>query len=223
MLQIPIPALELTRLNTLRIPEKKLWDLGYTRVAGIDEAGRGPLAGPVVAAACIIPDGIWFIGVNDSKKLTAQKRHSLYEEIISHPKISFGIGIANVNEIDQINIYQATRLAMRLAVQKIAHQPDYLLVDGNMALNEIPIPSQSLIQGDAKSYSIAAASILAKETRDRLMMEIDKEWPQYGFAKHKGYGTQEHLKALSEHGPCLHHRKSFEPVAILYQNLISTS
>ncbi len=205
---------EQKRLDALCSLEKELRRQGYSYIVGVDEAGRGPLAGPVVAAACYIPDGIWFFGVNDSKQLTPDRRAELYEQIVSHTEVHFGVGVATVEQIDKINIYQATLWAMRQAVLSLKITPHYLLVDGT-ALPETTFPSSAVVQGDASSYSIAAASIIAKEYRDRLMVELDKEWPHYGFGKHKGYGTPEHLKALKSHGPSPHHRKSFEPVKTL--------
>ena len=190
--------------------ERKALDAGYSVIAGIDEAGRGPLAGPVVAAACLFSLDTYIEGVNDSKKLSPKKRERLYGEILSLP-IGYGIGIIDVATIDEINIYQATLRAMEEAVKALSTAPDYLLVDG-MPLNSLGIPSEKIIKGDTKSHTIASASILAKVTRDMMMQEYDIRWPEYGFAKHKGYGTRQHIEALKKHGPCPIHRLTFEPI-----------
>lgn len=195
--------------------ERKSRENGFKILAGIDEAGRGPLAGPVVAAACIIAEDVFFAGVDDSKKLTAKKRAELFEQITQHPRIHYGIGIMDAETIDQINIYQATIQAMLQAFSKLAVPPDKILVDGMKLENDLRIPYEKIIQGDAKSQSIAAASIIAKETRDRMMCEYDRQWPQYGFKRHKGYGTAEHLAAIELHGPCPIHRMTFSPLCLL--------
>ena len=191
---------------------------GHQNIAGIDEAGRGPLAGSVVAAALILPkvflSGKWpstWDGLTDSKKLSAKKRDYFFELLREHPDCHFGIGKADAQEIDQINILQATYCAMRRAVENLPAPADFLLVDGR-PVPDLPKPSQNIIKGDSKSLSIAAASIIAKVTRDREIHEADKLYPQYGFAKHKGYGTKHHLEALKEHGPCPIHRQTFKPV-----------
>lgn len=189
---------------------------GYRNIAGVDEAGRGPLAGPVVAAACIIPSDVWIEGINESKKVTPNKREVLYEHITSHPDIKHGVGVVSSQEIDRINIYQATIVAMLQAVENLLSPPDYLLVDG-LQLNHQKIPSQKIIRGDEQSHSIAAASILAKVIRDRLMMEYHKQWPQYGFDSHKGYGTKKHLAAIKNHGACPIHRLTFAPFKGTYE------
>lgn len=204
---------ETLRLIELTRFESEALNLGYRFIAGVDEAGRGPLAGPVVAAACLIPNGIFLPGVDDSKKLTPKKRASLFEAIKSEPRIHYGVGVISSEEIDRVNIYQATILAMLAAINALKIPPDYLLVDG-MQLPHPSIPVQKIIKGDAKSQSIAAASIIAKETRDALMDQYDEQWPRYGFKKHKGYGTEMHMAALFEHGPCPIHRRSFEPVVL---------
>lgn len=191
--------------------EEEAYRKGYRLLCGIDEAGRGPLAGPVVAAACIIPRGYAIEGVNDSKQLTPKVRERLFEQLTNDPLIIYAVGIIDAPEIDRINIYQATIVAMLQAVAKLSTQPDYLLVDGLL----LPHPSlfaEKIIRGDALSHTIAAASIIAKVTRDHMMLEYDCQWPQYGFAKHKGYGTKKHLEALHLHGPCPIHRRSFSPV-----------
>lgn len=187
--------------------EKMLWEKGYKLVGGIDEAGRGPLAGPVVAACVILPPGLVIEGIDDSKKLTSAKREELYD-IIMESAVSAGIGIADNNTIDKINIFQAAKEAMIKACTMCRRDPDYLLIDA-MALNEIPIPQKSIVGGDAKSQSIAAASIIAKVYRDREMEKMDLKYPGYGFAKHKGYGTEEHIKAIKTLGLSPIHRRSF--------------
>lgn len=178
--------------------------------AGVDEAGRGPLAGPVVAAAVILifPEGL--DGLNDSKKLTAKKRKSLYREIISRQLV--GIGFADEKEIDTINILQASLLAMKRAVLDLCVSPAGLLIDGTFTTDLSSLTQKTVIEGDAKSASIAAASVVAKVVRDAWMEKCDLEYPLYSFAKHKGYGTQIHMEALAQHGPCKIHRRSFEPV-----------
>jgi ribonuclease HII len=202
---------ELFRLQKMSANEDRLRAKGFTRIAGIDEAGRGPLAGPVVAAACILPPGALFNHLNDSKLLSAAQRETLFSQITKTPNISFGIGIVDIETIDQINILQATFLAMRKAVEALKVAPDYLLIDGNQ-LPYFTIPTQAIVKGDSLSVSIAAASILAKVTRDRIMDDLDQKWPEYGFKRHKGYATAKHLAAIAEHGPSPIHRKSFDPV-----------
>ena len=176
-------------------------------VCGTDEAGRGPLAGPVVAAACILPDGLIIEGLDDSKKLTEKKRERLFDEICESA-VSYCIALSTPEEIDEINILEASLLAMRRAVAGLSCTPDLILVDGNIDRG-FPICAKAVIGGDAKSQSIAAASILAKVTRDRLCEELDLEYPQYGFKKHKGYPTKAHKLAVYEYGPCPEHRRSF--------------
>ena len=198
-------ALERVRLEGMREFENKYSDLAY--VAGIDEAGRGPLAGPVVAAAVILPKDIFLPFLNDSKKVTEKRRDVLFDEIKQNA-IAYGIGIASNTLIDEINILQATYEAMREAVNALEKTPDVLLVDA-VHIPDINIKQVGIVKGDAKSVNIAAASILAKVTRDRLMAEYDKIYPEYGFASNKGYGTVTHIAALKEIGPCAIHRKSF--------------
>lgn len=183
---------------------------GYHAVAGVDEAGRGPLAGPVVASAVILRKDVEIQGVNDSKTLSSAKREELYS-IILERAVAVGVGIADNVLIDRINILQATLDAMKMAIMNMAVTPDYLLVDG---ITPIPlsIPQKTIKKGDSASFSIAAASIVAKVTRDRLMVSYDRQFPVYGFAKHKGYGSASHLAAIAEHGPCEIHRKSFRGV-----------
>ena len=185
---------------------------GATRVAGIDEAGRGPLAGPVVAAAVWLAPSLRIKGINDSKQLTAAKREALAEELQVHPDVAYGIAVVDAEEIDRVNILQATYVAMRRAVNALAPAPDFLLVDGR-PVPDLPKPSKAIVKGDAKSASIAAASILAKVHRDALMAAYDAEFAGYGFARHKGYGTAAHLEALDRLGACPIHRRSFSPVA----------
>lgn len=178
--------------------EKELWDAGYEFVCGVDEAGRGPLCGPVVAAAVILPRGLYLEGLNDSKKLTAKKRDALYDQIIESA-LAYAIEEGSVEEINSTNILEATMNAMRRAVSNLKVSVSFALVDGNIARN-FPIDAKPVIGGDAKSPSIAAASILAKVTRDRLCIEMDKQFPMYGIAKHKGYGTKDHMAALRKYG-----------------------
>ena len=198
-------ALERVRLEGMREFENKYSDLAY--VAGIDEAGRGPLAGHVVAAAVILPKDIFLPFLNDSKKVTEKRRDVLFDEIKQNA-IAYGIGIASNTLIDEINILQATYEAMREAINALEKTPDILLVDA-VHIPDINIKQVGIVKGDAKSVNIAAASILAKVTRDRLMAEYDKIYPEYGFASNKGYGTATHIAALKEIGPCAIHRKSF--------------
>lgn len=198
-------ALERQRLEGMREFENKYSDLGA--VAGIDEAGRGPLAGPVVAAAVILPKDIFLPFLNDSKKVTEKRRDVLFDQI-KQEALAYGIGIASNALIDDINILQATYEAMREAISKLNKTPDILLVDA-VHIPDINIKQVGIVKGDAKSVNIAAASILAKVTRDRLMAEYDKIYPEYGFASNKGYGTATHIAALKEIGPCAIHRKSF--------------
>lgn len=187
--------------------EHQAHEQGFTVVCGVDEAGRGPLAGPVCAAAVILPDGLVIEGLDDSKKLTEKKRDALYD-VIKENAISYGIAFASVEEIEKLNILQATFLAMKRAVESLEVKPDLALVDGNQK-PPLDIQARTLVKGDAKSPSIAAASILAKVTRDRLMSEIAEEYPQYEFPKHKGYGTKLHYEKIMEHGISPVHRRSF--------------
>lgn len=187
--------------------EKKYTDAGYQYICGVDEAGRGPLAGPVCAAAVILPLDADIPGLNDSKKLSDKKRRELFP-IICEKAIAYGIAFADHNEIDEINILQATYLAMERAINQLSVKADFALIDGNRA-KDFGIPLETVVGGDGLSASIAAASILAKVTRDDYMLEMDKEYPQYAFAVHKGYGTKVHYAALSEHGPSPIHRMTF--------------
>lgn len=193
----------------LLLHERNLNKAGYRRIAGIDEAGRGPLAGPVVAAAVILKDYKFKADIDDSKKLSAKKRDRAYDEIIE--KAIVGVGMVDEKVIDRINIYRATINAMELAVSDLELPPDYVIVDGRMKL-ATKCPIKCIIHGDSLSLSIAAASIIAKVTRDRIMIEYDREYPHYGFAKHKGYGTKEHMAAIKNHGPSPIHRFTFRPV-----------
>jgi len=187
--------------------EHQAQEQGFNVVCGVDEAGRGPLAGPVCAAAVILPDGLVIDGLDDSKKLTEKKRDMLYD-VICEEAISYGIAFASVEEIEEMNILQATFLAMKRAVESLSVKPDLALVDGNQKPS-LDIQARTLVKGDAKSPSIAAASILAKVTRDRLMTEIAEQYPQYEFPKHKGYGTKLHYEKIMEHGISPVHRRSF--------------
>lgn len=205
---------ELKRLQELNIFEDAARQQGFSLIAGIDEAGRGPLAGPVVAAACVIPQGVYLPGIDDSKKLSPLKRAELFQLIQNNEQIIYAVGIISPEEIDRHNIYQATILAMLQAVSKLTAHPEVLLVDG-LLLPHPSIPSQKIIKGDSKSQSIAAASVIAKETRDRLMEEYHLAWPEYGFHQHKGYGTEKHLDAIHRYGSTPIHRLSFEPLKSL--------
>ncbi len=207
---------ELERLTNLKKEEKEFYKKGIKLIAGIDEAGRGPLAGPVVVACCIMPENSMIEGINDSKKISEKKRENLYE-IITNEAISYGIGIINQTEIDEINILQATKKGLTIAIkeaeEKLAkkglQKPEVILVDALTKIDTDGIPYKSIIHGDAISYSIACASIIAKVTRDRIMRKWDEVYPQYGFEAHKGYGTAKHINALKEYGPCPLHRKTF--------------
>jgi ribonuclease HII len=192
--------------------ERALRARGFSLVAGVDEAGRGPLAGPVVAAAVILPDSFQLDGLTDSKKVPAAKRERFFASLTTHTAVVWSTGHADVAEIDRLNILRATHLAMARAIEALPQRPDHALVDG-LPVRGLPVDHTALVQGDALSLSIAAASIIAKVTRDRLMVELDAGYPQYGFARHKGYGVREHLKALRHHGPCPVHRRTFQPVA----------
>ena len=187
--------------------ENELYDSGIAYLCGVDEAGRGPLAGPVCAAACILPRGLQIEGLNDSKKLTEKRRAALYD-VIAEKAVSYGIAFATVEEIEELNILGATYLAMNRAIAQLTVTPELALIDGNRNAG-IGYPSRTVIHGDALCADIAAASILAKVTRDRLMLELAKDYPQYGFEKHKGYGTKAHYAAIREYGPSPVHRPSF--------------
>lgn len=193
--------------------ERSARQAGYLRIAGLDEAGRGPLAGPVVAAAVILPEGLLIAGLTDSKQVPEKERERLFD-VIRGQAAGFGIGIADERLIDEVNILQASIVAMERALAGLDPAPDYLLIDA-LTLPRCPLPQNGIIKGDCRSHSIAAASILAKVTRDRLMLELHERHPLYRFDKHKGYGTREHMNMLRKHGPCDAHRKTFSPVAEL--------
>lgn len=194
--------------------EKQLLRKGFKLIAGADEAGRGPLAGPIVAAAVILPADCSIKGLDDSKKLSPQKRERLFVQI-KKKALAIGIGIINHVIIDRINIGQANSLAIKKAIENLKILPGFVLLDGSKLKIDSPVPLRGIAGGDAKCNSIAAASIIAKVTRDRLMKEYHKKYPFYGFARHKGYGTPQHLEALKEYGPCAIHRRSFSPVSAL--------
>ena len=199
---------EETRLLQLKEKENELREKGFKFICGIDEAGRGPLAGPVVVASVIMPADPMIEGVNDLKKISAKQREELYEKIIKEA-ISYGVAIIGQDEIDEVNILNATKKGLTISLQELTQKPDLILVDALNHIDTLGIPYDSIIKGDAKCYSIAAASIIAKVTRDRIMREWDKIYPEYGFEKHKGYGTASHIKAIREFGLCPIHRKTF--------------
>ena len=192
--------------------EKKLRAIGVAHIAGIDEAGRGALAGPVVAAAVVLPEKFRHRRLNDSKQLAPELREQIYSELISDPQVRWTVGIVDSVEIDRINILRASHRAMRLAVEALIEPPDHVLIDG-LPVIPFPLPQTAIIEGDCISLSIAAASVIAKVTRDRMMRDFCAHFPQYCFGQHKGYGTELHLLKLYEFGPCPIHRRSFEPVA----------
>ena len=206
--------------------ERVLWNRGATRVAGVDEAGRGPLAGPVVAAAAILP-ARWaesglpheLEGLNDSKQLTKTQREKFFNFLIACGQVEFAIAQIDAAQIDSVNILRATHRAMNDALAKLNPAPQHALVDGR-PVKTLRVPQMAIVKGDGRSYSIAAASVLAKVTRDRLMLEFDRQWPVYGFAGHKGYGTTQHLAALAAHGPCPIHRRSFAPLKPVQSSLL---
>ena len=207
---------ELERLLNLKKEEKALYEKGIVSICGIDEAGRGPLAGPVVVACSLMPKDSMIEGVNDSKKIAEKKRERIYEEIIKEA-IAYGVGIINQEEIDRINILNATKKGLTIAIKELEEKlekqnlkrPEVILVDALTGIDTLGIPYKSIIHGDAISYSIACASIIAKVTRYRIMKQMDEIYPQYGFAKHKGYGTAAHMQAIRENGLCPIHRRSF--------------
>jgi ribonuclease HII len=198
--------------------ERQLWRQGLATIAGVDEAGRGPLAGPVVAAAVLITEGLAWPGLDDSKQLSPDRREELYARIVEEAP---GVGVAAVEppDIDAMNILRATLLAMARAIVRLPEVPGHILVDGNQRIPAVTVPQTAIVGGDAACTSIAAASVVAKVTRDRLMCELDGQYPVYGFSRHKGYATKEHLRALSRHGPCSAHRMSFAPVKRASQEL----
>lgn len=199
---------EEARLILLKEEEKELRKKGFSTICGIDEAGRGPLAGPVVVASVIMPADSMIEGVNDSKKVSEKKREKLYDQILEEA-ISYGVGIIGQDEIDEINILNATKKGLTMSLQELTVKPDLIIVDALTHIDTMGIPYESIIKGDAKCYSISAASIIAKVTRDRIMREWDEVYPQYGFKQHKGYGTAKHIAAIKEYGLCPIHRKSF--------------
>ena len=217
---------ELERLQQLKKVEEELYiQKGLKTIAGIDEAGRGPLAGPVVVACCMMPRNSMIEGVNDSKKIAEKKREKLYE-LITNEAVSYGVGMIGQTEIDEINILNATKKGLTKAIQEMEEKlrqkpelgitkPDAILVDALTKIDTDGIPYQSIVHGDAISYSIACASIIAKVTRDRIMRQWDEIYPQYGFAKHKGYGTATHIQAIKEYGLCPLHRRSFTKKFVL--------
>ena len=188
--------------------EKAAMESGFKLICGVDEAGRGPLAGPVCAAAVILPVDTEIEGLNDSKKISEKKREALYD-VIKEKAVAYAIAFGTLEEIEEFNILEATFIAMNRAIDSLEIKPDFALIDGNRAPKGIKIPCETVVKGDAKSSSIAAASILAKVTRDRLLLQYDEEYPQYNFKKHKGYGTKEHTDLILEYGPCPIHRMSF--------------
>ncbi len=207
---------EIKQIDNLKY-EHDAYLLGYKKIAGIDEVGRGPLVGPVVTACVILPREFYIEGLTDSKKLTEKKREMFYD-IIMKEAISVGIGIIDEKIIDEVNIYEATKLAMYQAVEKCKIKPDYILIDA-MKLDKLDVPSLSIIKGDLKSISISAASIIAKVTRDRMMYELDKKYPMYKFSKNKGYPTKDHIEAIKKYGILNEHRKTFNPVSV-YKNFL---
>ena len=188
--------------------EKAAVNSGFSCICGVDEAGRGPLAGPVCAAAVILPEGAVIEGLDDSKKLTEKKRERLYD-IIKETAVDYSVAYGTLEEIETVNILEATYLAMNRAIEGLSVKPDFALIDGNRVPRGIKIPCETIVKGDSKSMSVAAASVLAKVTRDRLMLEYDKKYPEYNFKKHKGYGTKEHTELIKQYGPCEIHRPSF--------------
>lgn len=198
--------------------ELRLLSSGYSCVAGIDEAGRGPLAGPVLAAAVIVPPDFSHPLLNDSKQLTEKQRERIYEELKADERLCISSAAADVEEVDRLNILRATHLAMERAVRGLSREPGMCIIDG-LPVPRFPWPHEGVVRGDGLSLSIAAASVIAKVERDRIMLEAAREYPQYAFAAHKGYGTPLHLKLLKEHGPCPLHRRSFQPVAQLTLDL----
>ncbi len=188
--------------------EKEIKAAGYSFVCGVDEAGRGPLAGPVCAAAVILPDGLYIEGLNDSKKISEKKREALFD-VIKREAVTYAISFGSVEEIEEHNILQATFLAMNRAIDSLDTPADFAIIDGNRVPTNIKIPCKTVVKGDSVSCSVAAASVLAKVTRDRLMLEADEKWPEYAFAAHKGYGTKVHIEAIGKYGACPIHRMSF--------------
>lgn len=213
-----IQEAEHQRLLSMRTFEKKAFDQGFVIVAGTDEVGRGPIAGPVVAAACILPPDLLLEGINDSKLLSKEKREEIFHLLTTNPNVCYKIVDLSSAIIDEINILQASLLAMKRAVEGLLQKPDYVLIDGNQK-PLLSMPSKAIIKGDSRSVSIAAASILAKVTRDHMMRQFHDSWPEYGFHQHKGYATKSHLQAVEEFGPCPIHRVSFSPFKLYDEQL----
>lgn len=209
---MPRPRKTSTSAGPTLLHEKELRAAGYEIICGVDEVGRGPLAGPVCAAAVILPAEFEHPVLNDSKKMTERQREKVYEELSSDARIIWSVTLLEAEEIDRINILEASREAMRLAVRQLRQAADAALIDG-LEVPRFPIPQRALVKGDSLSLSIAAASVMAKVTRDRLMLQLAERHPEYGFDVHKGYPTPRHLEALARHGPCPIHRRTFGPVA----------
>jgi len=203
--------------NNLLALESRLWDQGFQSVAGVDEVGRGPLAGPVVAACVVLPRDFSVPEVNDSKKLTPAKREKLFGQIMQNAR-QVGVGIVTEKVIDRLNILNASLQAMYKAVSQLENPPDFILVDGNQRIPNLSLPQMAVVRGDSSSLSIAAASIVAKVTRDRIMLEYHQEYPEFNFADHKGYATKTHVEALRTFGPCRIHRRSFSLVRLCQLN-----
>ena len=208
---------EFQRLTSMTYYENELYNQGYVSIAGVDEAGRGPLAGPVVASACILKNNFLLKDLNDSKKLSSIKRKQLFNNLIASKEVIYSIGIVDAKVIDEINVLEATFKAMIEAINLLEEKPDFLLIDGNQ-LPSIDIPKKGLIKGDTLSLSIAAASIIAKQIRDDIMEKYHKVWPKYDFLNHKGYGTKRHKEAIEKYGICEIHRTSFEPIKSMIIN-----
>lgn len=194
--------------------EKELWDANINYIGGVDEVGRGPLIGPVVTACVILPKEFYLEGLTDSKKLTEKKRDIFYDYIMEHA-LAVSVGMMDEKVIDEVNIYEATKLAMYQAIENCEIKPEHVLIDA-MKLEKLEMPSTSIIKGDAKSISIAAASVIAKVTRDRMMIELDKKYPMYGFKSHKGYPTKKHVEAIEKYGLIDGYRKTFKPISEIY-------
>lgn len=209
------PQVKVSRFFEITKLEREARIRGFSKIAGVDEAGRGPLAGPVVAAACILPEDLFIDGIDDSKKVSPQKREEIFATLTTHPGVYYGVAAVDALVIDQVNILQATLQAMAAAIAKLNPEPDFVLVDGRQKPS-IQLPHQTVVQtvirGDSLSQSIMAAAIIAKVTRDRCMVEYDQDYPEYGFSSHKGYPTADHLAALQKWGPTPIHRKCYKPV-----------